>query len=945
MDKEKEQKIIDFWKNNNVQEKARKAKGRKFFFLDGPPYATGYIHIGTAWNKVLKDTYIRFWRMNGFSVWDQPGYDTHGLPIENKVEKQLQLRSKADIERLGIEKFVVECRNYATKFIDTMNKQFENLGVWMDWNNPYITLNNSYIEGAWHTFKTAYDKGFLYRGLYPVHVCHHCETAVSYNEVIYSNVTDPSIYVKFRITSDGRMPEYLVIWTTTPWTLPANTGVMAKPDAEYVKIMINGEVWVLAKDLLDVLMKKIDAVDYKILETLKGEDLKGVTYEHPLSDIFEFQKSLKNAHRVVLSDQYVTLDTGTGLVHTAPGHGQEDYKVGIENNLPIVSPVNMNGTFNDECGEFSGIFVKSADRMIIDKLKERGHLVLEEKVAHEYPQCWRCNSPLLQISVPQWFFRVTKIREKLISENKKVNWYPQWAGQRFENWLENLGDWPISRQRYWGIPLPIWACDACNFIRVVGSSKELKTKVKDLHRPYIDKITIKCKCGNDMKRIPDVLDVWFDAGLASWSSLGYPSDKKLFNKLWPADLNIEGPDQIRGWWNAELITSVILFDKAPFKSILFHGFVLDAHGVKMAKSVGNIVAPEEIIEKYGRDVLRFYFLMSPPWDDFYLKWSDIDAVAKSFSVIENAFNFVKSYCRRAKKPSKLNIEDRWILSRLNSLVESSGKNAKSYNVHKNASDIHEFIINDFSRWYIKLIRDRVWPSYDKKDKNAAFYTLHEVTKALTLLMAPITPFIAEDVHQNVLRNLGEKSKSVHLCKWPKANKRLVDKGIEAGMEVAKEISEVVNSIRKDQNLKQRWPIEKIIIESKDESIGKVIKQFYDVLSLVTNAKTIETGIGENNFAEKEFSKGKIYVSRVVLKDEALLRELLREIQSERKNRKLVVSNKIILFLDNAAMEKFSNEIKEKVGAKEIKFGHVDGEFSSVKIDDAVVKFKFSLVKQ
>ncbi|MCX6815901.1 MAG: isoleucine--tRNA ligase, partial [Candidatus Aenigmarchaeota archaeon] len=941
MDAKKEEQIIDFWQKKKIYKKLKDRKGKSFYFLDGPPYATGSIHLGTAWNKILKDSYIRFWRMRGFNVWDQPGYDTHGLPIENKVEKEFQIKSKTDIEKLGIEKFIIACRNFATKYIDVMSNQFANLGVWMDWSNPYITLNNSYIEGAWHTFKIAYDKGFLYRGLYPVHVCPHCETSVAYNEIEYAKVTDTAIYVKFPVK--GKQNEFLVIWTTTPWTLPANTGVMAKPDADYVKVKVDGQILIVAKDLHEALMQKIGTADYHIVDTMKGKDLAGLEYEYPMKDLFEFQRSLKNAHRVVLSDQFVTLDTGTGLVHTAPGHGQEDFKVGIENKLPALSPVNLNGTFDHTCGELSGIFVKAADRIIIDKLKGRGLILFEEKIIHDYPQCWRCNTPLLLISVSQWFFKVTKIRQKLLAENKKVNWQPKWAGQRFDNWLENLSDWPISRQRYWGIPLPIWICEQCKYVRVIGSTKELGHSVKDLHRPYIDSVTLKCKCKGTMKRIPDVLDVWFDSGLASWSSLGYPASRTLFNKLWPADLNIEGPDQIRGWWNSQLITSVITFDRAPFRNIIFHGFVLDARGIKMAKSVGNIVAPEEVVQKYGRDVLRFYLLNSPAWDDFYFKWADVEVVAKSFVVIENTFNFIKTYVTKIKKAT-LKPEDRWILSKMNSLIDSCTKSGESYNIHKCATETHDFLINDFSRWYIKLIRDRVWPAYNGKDKQAAFYTLYEVAKNIATLMAPITPFLAERVQQDVLKPLGDKAESVHLKAWPVVNKRLVDKNLENSMLLVQEISEIVSSLRKECNIKLRWPIEKIIIETKDAKVKKSIKQLKGVLRRSTNAKVVLIDFGEEGFAVKDFSKGKVYVSKKILKTEALLRELLREIQEQRKKRKLIISNKIVLFIDNDEMKQFAATIKEKVGAKEVIFGSVEEEFAMVKVEDDIVRFKFSLVK-
>ncbi len=954
MNPKKEEEILKFWKDRQIYAKTkRQSKGRKkFYFLDGPPYATGSIHMGTAMNKILKDIYIRFWRMSGFDVWDQPGYDTHGVPIENKVEKELQIKSKPDIERLGIEKFILACRDFATRFIGTMNNQFSNLGVWMDWDNPYITLDNDYIEGAWHTFKIGFDNGFLYRGTYPVHVCPKCETGVSYNEIEYAKVTDPSIFVKFKVREEAKatgeedqiIPVYLVIWTTTPWTLPANTGVMAKPDADYVYVKMDDQVWILAKELLQALMQKIGAVDYKVIKTVKGKDLEDLQYAHPLSDILTYQRTLKNAHRVVLSDQYVTMDTGTGLVHTAPGHGQEDYKVGLENKLPALSPVNMNGTFNKETGELAGIFVKSADRIIIDKLKGRGMLVLEERISHDYPQCWRCNSPLLLISVPQWFFKVTKIRNKLLSENKKVNWYPKWAGQRFENWLESLGDWPVSRQRYWGIPLPIWICQACNFIRVIGSSKELKTKIKDFHRPYIDAVTMKCRCGGTMKRIPDVLDVWFDSGMVSWASLGYTKNKKLFKDMWPADLNIEGPDQIRGWWNSQLITSIITFGKAPFKNILFHGFMLDSHGIKLSKSKGNAIAPEEVVQKYGRDVLRYYFVSSPPWDDFYFKWIDVDSVAKSFVVLENTFNFVEMYVAKQSKTAKLNAEDKWILSRLNSTVESVTQHMQSYNIHKAANEVHGFILNDFSRSYIKLIRERVWPAYSGKDKYAAFYTLAHVAQMSARLLSIFCPFLAEHAWQSVCKPLGAKAESVHLTAWPKADKKMINKKLEDGMSLVKEISEAVNALRKEHNLKLRWPIEKVVIDSKDVAVKNCLRDFEDVLMSVTNAKTVQPGYGDDTLVSKGFSKGKVFVSKKILKGEALLRELLREIQEHRKKRKLVVRQKIILYLDNEKMKQFAKEIKEKVGAKEVHFESIAHEFGSVEVEGEKVRFKFTLVK-
>jgi isoleucyl-tRNA synthetase len=952
--KKVEEQILKFWEVNKIPEKVRKLKKKKlFYFLDGPPYATGSIHMGTALNKILKDSYIRFFRMFGFKVWDQPGYDTHGLPIENKVEQMLNFKSKSDIEKFGIDKFIEECRKFSTKFIDVMSDEFNNLGVWMDWKNPYLTLTNDYIEGAWFTFKRAFEKELLYKGLYPVHACPRCETAVAYNEIDYKEVNDPSIYVKFQLKNKEN--EYLLIWTTTPWTLPSNTGVMVKPDADYVRVKINDEVLIIAEQLLETVLKKISIENYTILEKLKGTDLEGLEYIHPFADIFTFQKRLKNAHRVVLSDQFVTLEDGTGLVHTAPGHGQEDYKVGLETGLPAVSPVNLNGTFDDTCGKYSGMYVKDADSLIIQELQDRGLLLHQEKIKHEYPHCWRCESPLLLISLPQWFFKVTKIRDKLIEENKKVNWFPSWAGQRFHNWLESLGDWPISRQRYWGIPLPIWICEKCNEVKVIGSRNELEKIPKDFHRPYIDDVTLKCsKCNGQMKRVSDVLDVWFDSGVCSWASLGYPQNKKLWKEMWPADLNLEGPDQIRGWWNSELITSVITFDRAPFKNIVFHGFVLDAHGIKMSKSKGNIIMPQDVIKEYGRDVLRFYLLSNPAWDDFYFNMDDVKDIAKQFNIVRNTFNFVSTYVTKFSKPMNLKVEDKWILSKLNSLIENYLESFRTYNGHKAVQEIIDFILNDLSRWYIKLIRDRTWPLYEGKDKDAAFYTLVVITENLVKLLAPICPFIAEDIHQNVLKNFGKVLESVHMYEFPKPDKKLINKKLEEEMEVIKQISEISNFARQKVNLKLRWPVKQMLVVTKDKKIKSAVKDLNSVLMDMCNVKSVKVVTKEpkGNFAESDFEKNKILLDLSEdkeISDDRMYRELTRKIQEMRKNCKLVVEDRIKVSLRSdtiteKTLKKFVNELKKDVGASSIEIGKLEGEHTGeLEFKDKKIILKFSKV--
>ncbi len=949
--KEIEEKIMEFWEREKIYQKVKekRKRGKTFYFLDGPPYATGSIHMGTALNKIIKDCYLRFLRMFGYNVWDRPGFDCHGVPIENSIEQKLNFRNKKDIEKFGVEKFIDECKKFATQYIGIMSNQFKNLGVWMDWENPYLTLTNDYIEGAWFTFKEGFKKGYLYKGVYPVHVCPHCETVVAYNEIEYTQVTDPSIYVKFPVKDKEK--QFLLIWTTTPWTIPANTGIMAKPDAEYVKVKIADEILILAKDLLEKTMEKAEIKNYEIIESVKGKDLEGIKYNHPLYDLFPFQKNLTNAYRVVLSDQFVSLDEGTGLVHCAPGHGQEDFKVGMENGLPSPSPVKLDGTFTEECGPFSGMYVKNADKLIIDELRKRGLLFYEEKITHDYPLCWRCESPLIMIAVPQWFFKITEIRKDLIELNKKINWVPKWAGQRFQNWLENLGDWPISRQRYWGIPLPIWVCEKCKNIKVIGSADELPIKLSDLHKPHIDKVILDCKCGGKMKRVPDILDVWFDSGVAPWASLGYPKNKKLFKKMWPVIFITEGPDQIRGWWNSLAITSFITFGRFSFENVLFHGFVLDAHGVKMSKSKGNVVMPEEIIAKYGRDVLRFYFLSNTPWDDFYFKWEDVEKIAKSFIIVKNVFNFVKMYVEKNGKSTQLKNEDKWILSRLNAVIEHVTNNFKKYNAHEAAKEILDFIINDFSRWYVKIIRDRVWPTYEGKDKYAAFYTLLTVTENLVKILAPFCPFLAEEIYQNIVLKFKKGEESVHLSDWPKVDKKRINKKIEEDMEIVKKMVEACAAARQSAGIKLRWPIKSVYIFTENKKAISAANKLKEILLNMCNCKEIKIvkEKPQGDFAEADFNFGKILIDKELdkeLLEEALVREVIRAVQQLRKENKFNVSEYIILTLNsdertNQILKKNEKVFEKEVGAKKVYVGKLEGRYKgSIKFENVQIEIAF-----
>jgi isoleucyl-tRNA synthetase len=624
-----------------------------------------------------------------------------------------------------------------------------------------------------------------------------------------------------------------------------------------------------------------------------------------------------------MSEQFVSLEDGTGLVHTAPGHGKEDYRAGREGGIPALSPLNLDGTFTKDAGFLEGKFAKDADEIIVKEFENKNAIFGKENIVHDYPLCWRCETPLLMLSVPQWFFKVSDFRQKLLNENKKVNWVPKWAGKRFDNWLESLDDWPISRQRYWGIPLPIWTCEKCDKIKVIGSMDELPKKIEDIHRPYIDKVTLDCECGGEMKRVEDVLDVWFDSGVCSWASLGYPKEKKLFDEMWPPDFITEGPDQIRGWWNSQMITSMIAFEQRPFKNVLFHGFILDAHGIKMSKSKGNVVSPEDVIEKHGRDVLRFYFLKTDPSNDFYFKWEDVKEVLKFFTVLYNSVNFFNIYCKK-EKLNGLKKEDKWIISRVNSLVKNSIKYNKSYNGFKATEMLENFVLEDLSHWYIKLIRNRTWPAYDKDDKKAAFATLYYVIDKLLKILAPICPFLSEDFYQEII-----KGDSVHLEDYPKEEK--IDEKLEKQMEVVKKVVELSNSTRHKEKIRLRYTLQTLTVTGKKEDI-EAVKNLKEIIKKIANVKEVKTKEGE--------SKIELYTkASEELKKEWLLKELIRNIQSKRKKMKLDVKERIKLFLP----EVFKDSAKTISGAtgSEITFGEVSGDKTEFKFENK--KYEFGIL--
>lgn len=833
----REQKTSAYWKKLNLLKRSVEDRkdGQSYVFYDGPPTANGKPGIHHVISRTMKDMTVRYKTMRGFYVERKAGWDTHGLPVEIEAEKKLGLHSKKDIEDYGVAKFNKVCKESVFTYSGMWKDMSDRMAFLADMDNPYITLDNNYIETSWHLMDDFFKKGLVYEGAKILPYCPRCGTGLASHEVAqgYKNIKSETATVKFKLKDKD---EYFLAWTTTPWTLPSNVGLTVGPEIDYIKARLNGEVYYVAKNLAE----KVLGEEYEVLENFKGKDLEYIEYEQ----LLPFIKVDKKAFFVTAAD-YVTVEDGTGIVHTAPAFGEDDYQTGRRYDLPLVNPVNEEGKFDTT--PWKGKFVMDADHEIIHYLRDEGKLFSKQKMEHNYPHCWRCGTPLIYYSKPSWYIEVTKYKDKLIENNKSVNWYPSFTGEkRFGNWLENLNDWAISRSRYWGTPLNIWKCDDCGHTTSVGSRKELVERAKEdidenieLHRPYVDDVHLTCeKCSGNMTREKDVIDVWFDSGAMPFAQHHYPfENKEKFDKLFPADFISEGIDQTRGWFYTLMAISTLYKGISPYKNVLVNDLILDKTGQKMSKSKGNTVDPFEMFDKYGADVVRFYSIyVSPAWiptkfDEEGLKEVD----SKLFRSYKNIYSFFQLYAntdgidpREFFVPYENRAEiDRWLLSRFNSLVKLYDNEMEIFEYTKVARAISEFLIEDFSNWYIRRNRRRFWTTEINDDKKAVYNTTYEVLLGVTKLLSPMVPFLTEEIFNNLTRE-----ESVHLSFLPKLDESLISLELEEKMDLVRKVVTLGRASREDAKIKVRQPLKEILLEKSLESkIGDLVELIKEELNI------------------------------------------------------------------------------------------------------------------
>ncbi|MCI5675402.1 MAG: isoleucine--tRNA ligase [Ezakiella sp.] len=842
---DRELKLIDYWNEIDLLHETLRQRedGPRFNFYEGPPTANGKPGIHHVVSRTLKDLTCRHKVMKGYYVERKAGWDTHGLPVEIEVEKKLGLHNKKDIEAYGIEEFNKECKESVFQYESLWRKMTERMAYEIDLDNPYVTFHNDYIESVWHIIDKMFKDDLLYEGHKILPYCPRCGTGLASHEVAqgYENITTTTAYVKFKRKDSD---EYFIAWTTTPWTLPSNVSLTVNKDVKYdlVKNLDNGELYWMASELKEAVLKGVTE-NYEVVKSVMGSELEGICYEQ----LIPMVKPDKKAFYITVAD-YVTTTDGTGIVHTAPAFGEDDYNTGRRYDLPVINPVNEEGKF--ALGFWEGMSVFDSDPKVLDYLKEEGKLLRKQKVEHNYPHCWRCHTPLIYYAKPSWYINVTSFKDKLIAANNDVKWYPDFIGEkRFGNWLENLNDWALSRTRYWGTPLPIWRCDSCGETTSIGSIKELVDRSIedideniDLHRPYVDNCHLKCeKCGGTMTRYKDVIDVWFDSGSMPFAQRHYPFEHADdFDKYFPADFICEGIDQTRGWFYSLIAIATYMTGRSSFKSVLVNDLVLDKYGKKMSKHKGNTLDPFEIFEKYGADVARFYAIyVSVPWLPTKYDEDGLREVESKFiRSLRNIYTFFQLYVNSEDmKPDELDVPieerdelDRWILSRYNSLVKSVEENIEIFELTKISKAIVDFVVEDFSNWYIRRSRRRFWGEASR-DKDAAFRTSYEVLLSLTKLIAPFTPFIADELYLKLA-----DGKSVHLENYPEADLSLIDLELEAKIELVRKIVSLGRAAREKENIKVRQPIESIVIDKKYQT---KIDDLEDLIKEELNIKKID----------------------------------------------------------------------------------------------------------
>lgn len=858
---QREQGIAEFWKREHIFEKSveKNEGGEEFSFYDGPPTANGKPHIGHILTRVMKDLIPRYRTMKGRHVLRKAGWDTHGLPVELEVEKSLGMDGKQDIEKYGIEPFIKQCKQSVWKYKGEWERMSERVGYWADMEHPYVTYEDNYIESEWWALKEMHKKSLLYKGHKIVPYCPRCGTALSSHEVAqgYKLVKENSVVARFKVK--GCSDRYILAWTTTPWTLPSNVALCMNPDEPYVEIESDGVRYILAKALVSNFFE-----DYKVIDEKCGKQWEGLEYE-PLfaetsAEIVRISPSERpaKAHYVVC-DTYVTMGDGTGVVHIAPAFGEDDYKVGKRYSLPVVQLVNERGCFDGRFPALDGMFAKKADKVIIDMLREAGSLFRVVPFEHDYPHCWRCDTPLLYYARSSWFIAVTKVKEQIKAANRSVNWMPDTIKEgRMGNFLENVIDWGLSRDRYWGTPLPVWVCPDCGEIEVIGSKAELKEKCGipkgsdiELHRPYLDNLTCKCpKCGGKMSRTPEVIDCWFDSGSMPFAQYHYPFENEaLFKETFPADFISEAVDQTRGWFYTLLVINTILFGVSPFRNCIVLGHVNDKNGVKMSKHKGNVVDPWSVLDKQGSDAVRWYFYTSSaPWlpSRFYEE-AVSEAQRKYLGTLWNTYAFFTLYAeidgfdpsKYSLKDCKLSLMDKWILSKLNSLVKLVDEHLDRYEITESSRAIQDFA-DILSNWYVRRCRERYWGNSMTDDKVAAYVTLYTVLVTLAKVTAPYTPFVAEMMYLNLVPQFfREAPQSVHLCSFPEADESLIDEELERGMEGVLNIVVNGRAARNAGNLKNRQPLAEMVVVS--EKPLKLSKEEKAIVLEELNVKKMTVG--------------------------------------------------------------------------------------------------------